>query len=572
MIATTDTAKTYTNLEDLLGEALNDQQDLTAVERFSLKHERGEVARDITTYQEVMPIHPPGPGQQYAFEVDLDKCTSCKACVTGCHSMNGLEEKETWRYTGLLIGGTAAEPFQQTVTTACHHCLDPACMNGCPVNAYEKHPDTGVVKHLDDQCIGCKYCTLTCPYDVPQYSKAKGIVRKCDMCSSRLEVGEAPACVQACPNTAIRIRVVDAENVRERSEAGAFLPGAPSPDHTQPTTTYTSSRPLPQNLLPADYQRVSKEEGHLPLVLMLVLTQLSVGTFLWEFLMASFWADGIEPFGKAFYSIRALVLGVVALGASTAHLGRPLYAFRAVLGLKHSWLSREILTFGLYSGTATVYALSLGVEQWFDGGDGVLASVAGVVGQPSVQTAAFAMTVVFGLAGVFSSIMVYSVTSRPTWRLSITGFKFLSTMLLLGVSLTLLVSVVSVVLGGGAALSDFAAGSGRLMAMIVMSVSGAKLLQELSVFRHLKDRLHSPWRRVARLHVGVLRRDFGLRAMTLLLGGGVLPLSMMMGTLSPTGYLVCAGVSFVSILVSEFFERYLYFRGAVATRMPGGPA
>ena len=52
--------------------------------------------------------------------------------------------------------------------------------------AYEKDPVTGIVRHLDDQCIGCSYCILKCPYDVPKYSRARGIVRKCDMCHSRL--------------------------------------------------------------------------------------------------------------------------------------------------------------------------------------------------------------------------------------------------------------------------------------------------------------------------------------------------------------------------------------------------
>ncbi len=151
-----------------------------------------------------MPATPPGPGQQYAFEVDLDRCSGCKACVTACHTLNGLDEDETWRDVGLLVGGRGLLPVMQHVTAACHHCLEPACMIACPVNAYEKDPVTGIVKHLDDQCFGCQYCTLACPYDVPKYHPGKGIVRKCDMCSTRLAVGEAPACVQACPHEAIR--------------------------------------------------------------------------------------------------------------------------------------------------------------------------------------------------------------------------------------------------------------------------------------------------------------------------------------------------------------------------------
>ena len=122
--------------------------------------------------------------------------------------------------------GRAAPRF-----AACHDRLsplsEPACLTACPVNAYEKDPLTGIVKHLDDQCFGCQYCTLACPYEVPKYHAAKGIVRKCDMCSSRLAVGEAPACVQACPSQAIAIRVVSVESVIEDAEAALFLPAAP---------------------------------------------------------------------------------------------------------------------------------------------------------------------------------------------------------------------------------------------------------------------------------------------------------------------------------------------------------
>ena len=56
--------------------------------------------------------------------------------------------------------------------------------------AYDKDPETGIVRHLDDQCIGCQYCVLKCPYDVPKYSERLGIVRKCDMCVGRLRAGE----------------------------------------------------------------------------------------------------------------------------------------------------------------------------------------------------------------------------------------------------------------------------------------------------------------------------------------------------------------------------------------------
>ena len=147
--------------------------------------------------------------------------------MTACHSLNGLDPGEIWRDVGMLHGGTSELPVMQHVTAACHHCIDPACLNACPVMAYEKNPLTGIVKHLDDQCIGCQYCIFACPYDVPKYNKKKGIIRKCDMCSSRLAVGEAPACVQACPHQAIRITIAVRQDVIESCQTNQFLPGAP---------------------------------------------------------------------------------------------------------------------------------------------------------------------------------------------------------------------------------------------------------------------------------------------------------------------------------------------------------
>ena len=135
----------------LLNEYLREQQQLTAVERFSQLHEAEALPAQAQYYKSLLPLAKPRDGQQYAFSVDLDRCTGCKACVTACHSLNGLDADETWRSVGLLHGGSSASPMQQTVTTACHHCIEPACMHGCPVNAYEKDALTGIVRHLDEQ-------------------------------------------------------------------------------------------------------------------------------------------------------------------------------------------------------------------------------------------------------------------------------------------------------------------------------------------------------------------------------------------------------------------------------------
>src|SRR5690242_11312730 len=109
---------------------------MTAVERFANFYERSRPAE--TNYRNLIPLSQPIAGEQYAFVVDLDRCSGCKACVSACHSLNGLEEGEMWRSVGTLIGEDS--PYLQTITSSCHHCVDPACASGCPVLAYEKDP------------------------------------------------------------------------------------------------------------------------------------------------------------------------------------------------------------------------------------------------------------------------------------------------------------------------------------------------------------------------------------------------------------------------------------------------
>src|SRR5215471_11218978 len=159
----------------LIDALLQEQGDLTAVERF-VRWQQSHPQSKTPSARISVPLTKPKPGEQYAFEVDLDRCSGCKSCVTACHALNGLDDEETWRSVGLLRG-QGRNSFQQTITTACHHCVDPACLNGCPVLAYDKDPLTGIVCHLDDQCIGCQYCVFMCPYEVPKYSARRGIVR-----------------------------------------------------------------------------------------------------------------------------------------------------------------------------------------------------------------------------------------------------------------------------------------------------------------------------------------------------------------------------------------------------------
>jgi Fe-S-cluster-containing dehydrogenase component/DMSO reductase anchor subunit len=539
----------------LVAALLREQQDLgTAVERFSRDHAEPAQAR---YYRDLIPLARPRPGEQYAFEVDLDVCTGCKACVAACHSLNGLDGPEVWRTVGLLHGGSPSAPTQQTVTTSCHHCVDPSCLAGCPVRAYEKDPVTGIVKHLDDQCIGCQYCTLMCPYDAPKYNGDLGIVRKCDMCSDRLSGGEAPACVQGCPNQAIRITVVTQARAIAASTAGTFLPGAPHPDHTVPTTVYKTARQPTSDLLPADFYSVSPEHSHPPLIILLVLTQLAAGAFGSTFLLRRLMP--LPPSGGYLLAHAGFTLFLVlaALGASVFHLGRPRGAWRVFLGLGTSWMSREAITFGLFAKCGVLYATAVVAGHW-----GPLAGNRWLALAEPMLEAATALT---GLFGVFCSAMIYVATRRPQWRLGITGLKFLGTTVVLGAACVLMVSQLAAPLLDPAGRAVVTGPIARALLQVILVAGALKLAFEALLLRHARGPQLTVLKRVAILMLRQLRA-VSLARLLCGLGGLLLPALGLLGApLAPI-----ATLTFLALVAGEACERYLFFKAAPPSRMPGG--
>ena len=544
------------------------EQQATAVDRFAREHEAAQAdgAAPTGRYSALMPATAPAAGQQYAFEVDLDACSGCKSCVAACHALNGLEETESWRDVGLLHGGSRQLPVVQHVTTACHHCLDPACMHACPVDAYEKDPVTGIVQHLDDQCFGCQYCTLACPYEAPKYSRSKGIVRKCDMCSERLADGEAPACVQSCPNGAIAIRVVDVEQVVEASETNLFVPGAPEPGLTLPTTTYRTARVLPRNMIPADYYTVRPEHAHWSLILMLVLTQLSVGAFLVERMLEMFLPGALSAGIRPVHSASALAFGLLALGVSVLHLGRPQHAYRAVIGLRHSWLSREIVAFGLFAALAAAYAAWLGLEH------------AAWIGQQGDARPAVWLgwsVALSGTAGVICSVMVYQYTKRDFWNGPATACRFLLTTAVLGLAaawIPLMIATAAGAAAAGAAIDAY----GAMLCRGLMAATAAKLLFEAALFRHLASRQTTSLKRTAQLMSGALLNVTIMRFAAGLLGGIAMPALLLLSRVPSIpahgqdlvfGVLVAMLVA--ACLAGELLERYLFFAAVASPKMPG---
>ncbi len=137
--------------------------------------------------------------RRYALVIDSRKCLNCKACVVACKAenrvpigsfRNWINEDRQGEYPKLRID---FEPEQ------CHHCEHPSCVRVCTTGASWQRKD-GIVLVYADDCIGCRYCMVACPYDARYFDEESGTVHKCTLCSNRVDKGELPACVETCPS------------------------------------------------------------------------------------------------------------------------------------------------------------------------------------------------------------------------------------------------------------------------------------------------------------------------------------------------------------------------------------
>jgi len=147
--------------------------------------------------------------------VDLTRCTGCNSCALACKACNQLPHPndvphalDSDAYTYVDECNTIAPSGEQVnshIKRQCMHCLHPACVSACTVGALRKTPE-GPVVYDSNKCIGCRYCQYACPFGVPTYEweNALGLIHKCQMCVDRLETGQQPACVESCPNGALR--------------------------------------------------------------------------------------------------------------------------------------------------------------------------------------------------------------------------------------------------------------------------------------------------------------------------------------------------------------------------------
>lgn len=281
-----------------------------------------------------------------AFRFDLDRCTGCQACELACVIENRLEPEGSWR--GLSRFNPQALPTAPRfhLSLACNHCDKAPCAAACPAAAFRRDPATGALLLDGSACIGCGYCAWACPWAAPKLDDRSRTMGKCNLCSPRLERGLAPACVAICPTGALG---QDELAALEAAGASGSVPGFP-PSAADPAIRFLPLRagsegpslegegggPGPPEPPDRDGRRLSLRREW-PLLLF---------TWAGPFLVAmKLDTMAICRFDRP---LPILLGGLAAMALSLAHLGRPPRAWRALLGLRESWLSREIAAFGLF--------------------------------------------------------------------------------------------------------------------------------------------------------------------------------------------------------------------------------
>lgn len=167
------------------------------------------------------PIREPRMGMLF----DATLCIGCKTCMVACREANDVplpSDTTLWdaptdlsanakNVIQLFQGGPAAAGGDGSVDRSCFvkrqclHCVDPACVSACMLGSLQKRGVGGAVTWDPDLCVGCRYCQIACPFDVPKFeweSNAPKIV-KCELCNHRLEEGGQPACTEVCPVGAV---------------------------------------------------------------------------------------------------------------------------------------------------------------------------------------------------------------------------------------------------------------------------------------------------------------------------------------------------------------------------------
>jgi len=145
---------------------------------------------------------------------DSTLCKGCHGCEFDCAEAHNLPYPElgqdippvrsTSEHQRTVVNTYQTSKGEVYVKVQCMHCNEPACVAACLTQAMFKSK-AGPVIWREDKCMGCRYCMVSCPFNIPkfEYHSPNPKIIKCDMCYDRLKIGEIPACAANCPNEAL---------------------------------------------------------------------------------------------------------------------------------------------------------------------------------------------------------------------------------------------------------------------------------------------------------------------------------------------------------------------------------
>ena len=134
---------------------------------------------------------------RYSMAIDTKKCVGCSDCVVACQIENNVPIGYCRDWIVEVTTGTYPNLSMELRSERCNHCTNAPCVRCCPTTA-SHITDGGIVLVDEDNCIGCKACIASCPYDA-RFVHPKGHIDKCTFCIHRVKKGQDPACVAVCP-------------------------------------------------------------------------------------------------------------------------------------------------------------------------------------------------------------------------------------------------------------------------------------------------------------------------------------------------------------------------------------